>query len=83
MSTSNTPSLSPNLPPLPSTTTVAATNPQPQPRQPRQPVQPQPQSQLAPTMIDLDLQGYIDDCTQIILVSLKRIVIQPPTRDVL
>lgn len=78
MSTSNTPSLSPNLPPLPSTTTVAATNPQPQPRQP---VQPQPQP--APTMIDLDLQGYIDDCTQIILVSLKRIVIQPPTRDVL
>jgi hypothetical protein len=80
MSTSNTPSLSPNLPPLPSTTTVAATNPQPQPRQP---VQPQPQPQPAPTMIDLDLQGYIDDCTQIILVSLKRIVIQPPTRDVL
>jgi hypothetical protein len=78
MSTSNTPSLSPNLPPLPSTTTVVATNPQPQPRQP---VQPQPQP--APTMIDLDLQGYIDDCTQIILVSLKRIVIQPPTRDVL
>jgi hypothetical protein len=78
MSTSNTPSLSPNLPPLPSTTTVAATNLQPQPRQP---VQPQPQP--APTMIDLDLQGYIDDCTQIILVSLKRIVIQPPTRDVL